>query len=256
MERKAASMERFASGASLQKQRCYCNKIISQYKKTYKKIVWIITVSLRRRHRQSQKWLGLGRLVFSREYGYTLLRALDEVAVMNKKALLIILISLLLVSCGLRWEGQVPGPRDEGSPPQILASYAEQVVRPGETWKVYLRVKDVDCDMTYVITDLWQSGGGSYPVSFTPIKGLPCPELEGYVFLKTPADGDLLWDQFQAKLFVRDRRGNRSNSLQLPLNFDQVLAKKPPEEWRSDTVVSIGAINIDLINRQEMDSGG
>ena len=167
---------------------------------------------------------------------------------MNNKALLIILVSLLLVSCGLKWEGQGPGPREEGSPPQILASYAEQVVRPGETWKVYLRVRDVDCDMTYVITDLWQSGGGSYPVSFTPIRGLPCPELVGYVFLKTPADGDLVWEQLQAKMFVRDRRGNRSSSL-------QVSAKKPPEEWRADTVVSIGAVNIDLTNRQEMDSG-
>ncbi len=174
---------------------------------------------------------------------------------MTKKVFLIILLSLLFVSCGLRWQGQEPGPRDEGSPPQILASYAEQVVRPGEPWRVYLRIRDVDCDMTYVITDLWQSGGGSYPVSFTPIRGLPCPELVGYVFLKTPTDGALVWEQFQAKLFVRDRRGNRSNSIQLPLSFDQVSATKPPEQWRVATVVSIGAVNIDLINIQEMDTG-
>ena len=174
---------------------------------------------------------------------------------MTKKVFLIVLVSLLLVSCGLRWEGQGPGPRDEGSPPQILDSYAEQVVRPGETWKVYLRVRDVDCDMSYVITDLWQSGGGSYPVSFTPIGGLPCPELVGYVFLKTPTDGDLVWEQFQAKLFVRDRRGNRSNSIELPLSFDQVEAKKTPEQWRDATGASIGGLNIDLANREKMDSG-
>lgn len=171
-----------------------------------------------------------------------------------KKVFLITLLSLLLVNCGFRWEGQRPGRRDEGSPPEILASYAEQVVRPGETWKVYLRVRDVDCDMTYVVTDLWQSGGGSYPVSFTPIRGLPCPELEGYVFLKTPPDGNLVWEQFQAKLFVRDRRGNRSNSLQLSLNFDQVPEKNPPEQWQSITVVSIGAVNIDLRDSQGADS--
>jgi hypothetical protein len=174
---------------------------------------------------------------------------------MTKKVFLMILVSLLLVSCGLMWEGQGPGPRDEGSPPQILASYAEQVIRPGETWKVYLRVRDVDCDMTYLITDMWQPGEGSYPVSFTPIRELPCPELVGYVFLKTPADGALVWEQFQAKLFVRDRRGNRSNSIQLPLNFDQVSVKKPPEQWRLATVVSIGAINIELTTRQGTDMG-
>ena len=174
---------------------------------------------------------------------------------MTKKVFLIISVSLLLVSCGLRWQGQGPGPRDEGSPPQILASYAEQVVRPGETWKVYLKVRDVDCDMTYVITDLWQSGGGSYPVSFTPIRKHPCPELVGYVFLKTPADGALLLDQFEMKLFVRDRRGNRSNSIRLPLNFDQVSAKKPPEQWQLPTVVSIGIIHVDLIDSQGTGSG-
>jgi hypothetical protein len=193
--------------------------------------------------------------VFFGEYGYTLLRALNEAGVMFKKALLILLASFVLVSCGLLWEGQGPGPKDEGSPPQILASYAEQVVRPGATWKVYLRVRDVDCDMTYVITDLWQAGGGSYPVSFTPIRGLPCPELAGYVFLRTPADGDLVWEQFQAKLFVRDRRGNRSNSIRLPLSFDQVSAGKLPEQWRVATVVSIGAINVDLATRQRTDMG-
>ena len=169
---------------------------------------------------------------------------------MMKKVFLISLLSLLLVDCGFRWEGQGPGRRDEGSPPEILASYAAQVIRPGETWKVYLRIRDVDCDMTYVVTDLWQSGGGSYPVSFTPIRGLPCPELEGYVFLKTPPDGNLVLEQFQVKLFVRDRRGNRSNSLQLQLNFDQVQEKDPPEQWQRSTVVSIGAVNIDLANSQ------
>lgn len=33
MERKPASMERFVSRANLQKQRSYCNKIISEIKK-------------------------------------------------------------------------------------------------------------------------------------------------------------------------------------------------------------------------------
>lgn len=174
---------------------------------------------------------------------------------MTKTVFFITLASLLLVNCGFKWEGQGPVPRDEGSPPQIVASYAEQVVRPGETWKIYLRVRDVDCDMTYVIADLLQLGGGSHPVSFTPIRGLPCPELVGYVFLKTPVDRDLFWEQFQAKLYVRDRRGNRSNSLQLPLSFDQVPAKEPPEQWRAASVVSIGGLNIDLKNIQEIDSG-
>ena len=174
---------------------------------------------------------------------------------MAKKLFLVVLASSLLVSCGLTWQGEGPRPKGEGSAPEILAYYADGVIRPGETWKVYLKVRDVDCDMIYVVADLWQSGGGSYPVSFTAIKAYPCPELVGYVFLKTPADGALLLDQFEMKLFVRDRRGNRSNSIQLPLKFDQISAKKPPEQWQLPTVVSIGIIHVDLIDSQGTDSG-
>ena len=174
---------------------------------------------------------------------------------MARRIILTFLATTLLAGCGFTWKTPRPGLSDRGSPPEVLSYYADQVIRPGDTWKVYLKVKDVDCDMTYVITDLQRVGGSSYPVSFTPIRETACPELVGYVFLRTPADQALVMERFEAKVSVRDRRGNQSRSIQLPLNFDQVSSTETPEQWRVPKVVSIGGLQIDLLNARQTDSG-
>ena len=174
---------------------------------------------------------------------------------MARTIILLLLASTLLVDCGFTWKTPRPGLSDSGSPPEVLSFHADRVIRPGDTWKVYLKVKDVDCDMTYVVTDLQRSGASSYPVSFTPIRTTACPELVGYVFLRTPADRALVWERFEAKVSVRDRRGNRSVPIHLPLNFDGTSSTKPPEQWRAPTVISIGGLQIDLLDSRETDSG-
>lgn len=174
---------------------------------------------------------------------------------MVKKISLALLATVLLLGCGFSWKGQSPSGSREGWPPEILAFYADPVTRPGETWRIYLRIKDVDCDMTYIITDLYQAGVGSYPVSFTPIKETGCSAVMGYVFLRTPADRELIWDRFEVKVLVRDRQGNRSKPIHLQLNFKWVSAKKPPEQWQVASVVPLGAIQVDLENSQRSGSG-
>ena len=182
--------------------------------------------------------------------------SLDGDEVMARKILLALLAITLLAGCGFTWKSNRRLSEDTaGRPPEILSYHSEPVIRPGEAWKIYLSVEDVDCDMTYVITQMRRSGASSYPVSFTPIRETACPRLAGYIFLKTPADQALMWDRFEAKVFVRDRRGNHSRSIALSLNFDLVPSKDPPEQWRASRVVSIGAIQIDLVNSLETDSG-
>lgn len=169
--------------------------------------------------------------------------------------LVVLLASFLSFGCGLSWKDEGPPPRKESRPPEIISFQAEQIIRPGETWRVYLKLRDVDCDMAFVITQLWQSGAASYPVSFTPISQYGCPELVGYIFLRTPPDRALVWNQYEAKVFVRDRQGNHSNSIDLPLNFDWIPSQKQVEQWENATVVSIGAINVDLVNTLGSDTG-
>ena len=192
--------------------------------------------------------------------GYTFVRAvycslLHRDKAMARRIILTFLATTLLVGCGFTWKTPRPGLSDTGSRPEVLAFYADRVIRPGDTWRVYLKVKDVDCDMTYVITDMQRSGVSAYPVSFTPIRETACPDLVGYVFLRTPVDRNLVWERFEAKISVRDGRGNQSKSIRLPLNFDQASSTKPPEQWQAPTVVSIGALQIDLLDSRETDLG-
>lgn len=178
---------------------------------------------------------------------------------MIRKMLVVLIAASLLFGCGLSWKDEGPPPRQEGRSPEIISFQAEEVIRPGETWRVYLKLRDVNCDMTYVVTQIWQAGVGAYPVSFTPIKQLGCPELVGYIFLRTPFDRNLVhsqYNQYDAKIFLRDRQGNHSKSLDLPLSFALIPSKKLPEEWQGEPAVSIGAIKIDLTNAQKSETGG
>ena len=175
---------------------------------------------------------------------------------MSRKLNLALLVVPLLFGCWLSWKDEGPLPKQEGRPPEIVKFQAAEVIRPGETWRVYLKLRDEDCDMEYVITHLWQPGVSAYPVSFTPIKQNVCPEMVGYIFLGTPADRGLIWNQYEAKIVVRDRRGNYSKSITLPLNFDLIPRKNLPEEWQGQPAVSIGAITIDLENTLRSETGG
>jgi len=169
---------------------------------------------------------------------------------MIRKMSVALIAASLLFGCGLSWKDEGPPPRQEGRSPEIITFQAEETIRPGESWRVYLKLRDVDCDMAYIVTHIWQSGVGAYPVSFTPIRQHGCPELVGYIFLRTPPDRGLVWNQYDAKILVRDRQGNHSKSIDLPLNFDFIASKKLVEEWQGEPAVSIGAIMIDLANAQ------
>jgi len=175
---------------------------------------------------------------------------------MSKKIPVVLLAASLLFGCGLVWKDEGPLPRQEGSSPEIVSFQAEEVIRPGETWRVYLKLRDVDCDMDYVVTHIWQPGVSAYPVSFTPIRQHVCPDIVGYIFLRTPADRSLIWNQYEAKIVVRDRRGNYSKSITLPLNFDLIGSKELPDEWQGQPAVSLGAIMINLENTQRSETGG
>lgn len=174
---------------------------------------------------------------------------------MATRIILTFLATTLLSGCGFTWKTPRPVSTDTGSPPVILSFYADRLIRPGATWRLYLKVRDVDCDMTYVVTDMRRAGGSAYPVGFTPIKGNPCPELVGYVFLKTPADRSLIWDGFEVRVSVRDQRGNSSKTISLPLNFDIVSSTEPPAQWQTPEVVSIGGVQINLADSRRTDSG-
>ena len=143
----------------------------------------------------------------------------------------------------------------EGYPPEILDYYASQVIQPGATWRIYLRFRDSNCDMTYIITDMYQSGVGQLTPSFTPIRQTGCEVMNGYLALNTSADPGLLQDQLEVKVHVRDRRGNRSPPVNLTLSFGRGSSEKPPEKWMQAASRSLGTIQVDLVSSQSFRAG-
>jgi hypothetical protein len=96
---------------------------------------------------------------------------------MLKKNVLVILLIFVLAGCTICKGVKTGEGGDE--PPVILDSYAAESVRPGATWRVFLKVQDADGDMHSIITQLVQPGIGYYPPDFTYIKEA---DREGFAF--------------------------------------------------------------------------
>jgi hypothetical protein len=148
-----------------------------------------------------------------------------------KRLLITIALTWIVWGCGsctLHWK-QSQTVSDEA--PQIIDYYAAEVIRPGATWRVYLKAKDNEGDMSNIIARLSQTGHGVAGTSSTRIEEKHSGEVTGYLALRTPVDGNLRRDRFTLMVFVRDREGNRSERVELPLRFGNVPPTEIPEKW-------------------------
>ena len=93
---------------------------------------------------------------------------------------------------------------DKGTAPIILDSYATNVVRPGRTWKIYLRAIDNDGDMKDIFTVFMKVGNTPFLISVTRVDNQDRKELAGYLYLRIPAERDLLFRHFNFQVSVRD----------------------------------------------------
>ncbi len=102
---------------------------------------------------------------------------------------------------------------------------------------------------------LWQAGIGYYSTDITVIKDTERKDFAGYLFLNTPADSTLLWDELKLTLLVRDCQGNKSEPIHFPLRFDFVPKEELPGEWQEVANNRLGAIMIDIESAQRFGSG-
>lgn len=163
---------------------------------------------------------------------------------MFKKKLIVSLSLLLLSGCAAY---QHPGDTIQpGQPPVILATFAPEVIRPGAVWRVYLKATDADGDMKDIVAVMRQTGFGYYSTDITRIKKGDAKEVAGYLFLNTPTDPTLISDRFTLTLLVRDRQGNKSEPVDLPLHFDYVPPEELPQSWQAVAENRLGGILIDI----------
>ena len=164
-----------------------------------------------------------------------------------KQALLATLVCsfLIIVSPNLRQSGASEG-QQAGQGPVIFDSYANASVRPGTSWRVYLRARDEGGDMKSIVAVL--SGPGSSPqTGITWLKKKHSQEVAGYLYLRTPTDMNLLSRTYTLQVFVRDSKENKSEAVEFPFSFDlKKRAAKLPVEWQDVADKRIGAIMIEI----------
>lgn len=165
---------------------------------------------------------------------------------MLKRTLITAALSMIVWGCAPSTQYGSGTQVDQGDAPVIIDYYAAEVIRPGATWRVYLHAQDNDGDMKDIASVLEQTGHASYPTDVTTIKKKHSGEVAGYLFLRTPVDRNLTQDQFNLKVVVRDRRGNRSGWVELPLRFGRVPPEELPEKWKKVADRKLGAIAVEI----------
>jgi len=150
---------------------------------------------------------------------------------MLKRVLITIALSLIVWGCGSSTQHGTQSQTDSGEAPEIIDYYAAEVIRAGVTWRVYLHAKDNDGDMRDIVVRLLQTGAASAGTSTTRIGEKHSREVAGYLSLRTPRDINLRRDRFTLRVLVRDSQGNRSETVELPLRFDNVPPAEIPEKW-------------------------
>jgi uncharacterized protein YdbL (DUF1318 family) len=88
----------------------------------------------------------------------------------NKKMMLFAALASLL------WVGMA-----QAASPVITSHYASSDLRPGDTWKIYLKASDPDGDMKNIVATVKQAGVGVHPVGLTRIQEGNRKEPSGYV---------------------------------------------------------------------------
>jgi len=106
-------------------------------------------------------------------------------------------------------------------PPMITESFASKEMRPGDTWKVYLKASDPGADMDYILATVFQVGKKVYPVSFIKVQGENSKEINGYIYLNTLVSGYefLNFSSLNLTVQVKDKAGHFSQPVEFPLSF-------------------------------------
>lgn len=158
---------------------------------------------------------------------------------MKRTVLATLVLSLLLWVCA----GSRQSSANEA--PAIVDSYASSVIRPGTSWRVYLRANDIDGNMNTIVAVL--SGPGLSPqTSITQLKKKHRLEFAGYIFLRTSRDGGLLSNTYKLQVFVRDSKEAKSETVEFPLSFDFKKSQKLPAEWQDVAEEKLGGMTIEI----------
>ncbi len=109
------------------------------------------------------------------------------------------------------------------SVPVITEVFASKHLKPGDTWKIYLKASDPGGDMLYISAVVFQPGSGNYPISLTKIREENGRELDGYIYLNTRTPGGDEFENFNTyrlTVQIQDKAGHFSKQVELFVTFN------------------------------------
>ena len=113
----------------------------------------------------------------------------------------------------------------------ITETFASKQLRPGDTWKIYLKASDPGGDMHKIVAVVNQPGLGPYPAAYTKIPEGNNKELSGYIYLNTSGPYGTGWQNFlsfSVTIQIQDRAGHFSEPVSFPLSFQSRYTQEPP----------------------------
>ena len=177
---------------------------------------------------------------------------------MKLKRRLFIFMTLFISSTALYLEGLA---QTKGSAPVITFAWAQERIRQGEDWRIYIAATDPDGDIHRIYCRIDQPGGQVYRPDISNIKKGMEGQLTGYLVLRTYSQQDFFGLYFTLNLTIVDRAGNESQLLSFPLSIDGEKTKFPPPELipaglEKGLNQRIAYIGIDLMRRERLGGGG
>ena len=138
---------------------------------------------------------------------------------------------LLTIGCAIPMSFEEREKKYGKEAPVIVEAYASKQMRPGDTWKIYLKASDPGGDMHRIVAVVNQPGFGPYPISHTRIQEGNGKELSGYVYLNTGGPYGTDWLNFlslSVTVHVQDRSGHFSEPVSFPVSFQNRYSQEPP----------------------------
>ena len=121
-----------------------------------------------------------------------------------------------------------PAPLPPPSLPVITHSFASPKLRPGETWRVYIKASDPYGEMEYIVSTIDQPGVGEYPISRSRVDSENSHELNGYIYLATSTFQRLNWVGLTLTIKIQETAGRYSKPVEFRLSFNDLYQQDPP----------------------------
>jgi hypothetical protein len=110
--------------------------------------------------------------------------------------------------------------------PVVTQFFAAQEIRPGETWKIYLRASDPEGEMKAIYATIDQPGRGPQSAGPIPVPEGQRRELSGFLYLNTAGNPGSAFLNLTLTVQIRDRAGNYSH----PISFSLALNPRAVQE--------------------------